>query len=138
MEKQNSQFYREIVNILLKFLESEEITYNDSRRLYSSIIKVQIYDNLDDIGKIKQILKNCSECILQKLWFTIFKKSQQNDLINVFKNEILDRDFRYNLWCQEVFNHVIISSFEEIYSFNGESSSNLAGKTCFNQFFLLV
>lgn len=101
---ENHEIYSDIVSYLLSVLESDEIINTECKKIYSTLIKVQMNQNLNFTYKIQVILKDCNENLLQKLWFHVFKKSHCTDAINVFKNEVLSRKFD-NLWCQDVLNH---------------------------------
>lgn len=99
------QLYNKAVDFLLTILESEEICHRTCKRLYSTIIKTERVEKINYNEKIKLILKNCDEYVLQKLWCEIFKNCYLNDVIDIFKNELSDRSFCNSLWCQEVWNH---------------------------------
>lgn len=111
MTEEYSKIYYATLSVLLTLLESDEITYNDSKKIYSFIIKLQFENNINDKVKTEGILKNSSEYVLQKLWFTVFKNCQEQNIINIFKNEIIDRGFQHNFWCQEVLNHSALTSY---------------------------
>lgn len=102
MESQFSKVYHEIVTFLLNILNNDEIIFDECKRVFSSIIKIELNSTNKIDEKIISLLKTCNEYILQQLWFHVFKKSQIPDLINILKKEIRSRDFLHNLWCQEV------------------------------------
>lgn len=101
----DSQIYNRMVDFLLTILESEEICHQTCKILYSIIIKSERVESSSYSDKIKILLKNCDEYVLKKLWFEIFKNCYSNNIIDIFKNELIDRSFRDSLWCQEVLSN---------------------------------
>lgn len=102
MENQYSNIFTNIVTLLVDILDNDNSIYSECKNLYSQIIKLQFALNTSDRTKIEVLLTHCSEYILQNLWLTFFKSCQIKDALNIFKSEILCRDFQNNLWCQEV------------------------------------
>lgn len=106
MDSRQEKIYNEIITFLLNVLENDDsIPHNEVKKIYSCIISALMNEKLDSIQKIERLLKNCSEYLLQKLWFNIFKKYQFHQISVIFQSEISTRNFVRNLWCQEVFNN---------------------------------
>lgn len=101
---ENSEIYTSIVTFLSQLLNSKEISDSDCRNVYSTIIKVQFDNCLNNFAKIQTILEECTEYVLQKLWFHIVKPSHCNDIIHVFQNEVFRRK-SYAHWCLDVYNY---------------------------------
>ena len=85
----------------LSSLNNSVNNYDEIKKIYSSIITIEMNKLLNVSEKISMLLKNCNENILQQLWLNVLKKSQSSSLIDIFKNELSIRDFHHNLWCHE-------------------------------------
>lgn len=91
------------ISFLQKILDSDQVNFCDAKKLYSSIVTLQLNDNIKYDEKLMKILKECDEPTLKKLWLEVFK-GKRNNCLDIFRNEIISRNFCNNLWCQEVYN----------------------------------
>lgn len=112
MEEQILKIYNSILVYLLKVGESSEISEEVNKKLFHVLVQMQMKE-LKCCEKIKIILENCNEHMLKSLWYNIFKNCQIFDLVNIFKNEIMGRNFSTNFLCQDVLVQYLQLSAEQ-------------------------
>lgn len=75
-EKSQPGFYNETVKFLLKLLDGSEKSFDEMRKVYSSIIKGQLDKHLNENEKMIMLLQCCLENTLQEILLHILKKYQ--------------------------------------------------------------
>ena len=105
MESQYSEFCNDLTRVLHNLIEGSETSSRECRNLWWEIERFRMSVKFTVSENIRKILQHCNEYVMQQLWFNVFKNCQIHDVLKIFQDEIINRGFCANLWCQEVFCH---------------------------------